>query len=208
MTNPNLYFRPAQPNDAQISARLIYDAAPEYYNFVFALDKPTILDFLGKVFANGSGVFGYQRYTVATLEDQVVAIGAFYGADNRPKPDLKTLWTLIACFDPVRFFGILGRISKMSAIVTHAEPGIEYIANFAVVDSLRGQGIGKAFLQHQIQLAKGKGCKHCALNVAASNVDAQRLYEQLGFRVISEAKLTSIASQLRPPSLKQMVLSL
>ena len=78
MTNPTLQFRPAQPSDAPIAVRLIYDAAPEQYDFFFDIDRPTILDFLGKVFGKRSGVFGYQRYTVATLDEKVVAIGAFY----------------------------------------------------------------------------------------------------------------------------------
>lgn len=205
---PTLSYRPAQADDAVIAAQLIYAAAPEYYNFVFAIDRPTILDFLQRVFANRSGVFGYQRYTVATLDSQVVAIGSFYGAADHPKPDIRTLWTLIACFDPVRLFGILGRISKMRALVSPVAADTESIANFAVVESLRGQGVGTSFLKHQIDLARQKGRKRCVLNVAESNPGAQRLYERLGFAVVGEAKLTNVASNIRPPVLRRMELNL
>ena len=208
MTNPTLQFRPAQPSDAPIAARLIYDAAPEQYDFFFDIDRPTILDFLGKVFRKRSGVFGYQRYTVATLDEKVVAIGAFYDSAHRPKADLKTLWTLITCFDPVRLVGILGRISKLSELLTHNEEKTEHIANFAVIESLRGQGIGNAFLQRQIQLAREKGQKQCSLYVASSNPNAQRLYERLGFQVIGEVTLRGVPVHNRPPSLRQMELKL
>ncbi len=208
MTNPTLQFRPAQPSDAAIAARLIYDAAPEQYDFFFDIDRPTILDFLGKVFRKRSGVFGYQRYTVATLDEKVVAIGAFYDSAHRPKADLKTLWTLITCFDPVRLVGILGRISKLSELLTHNEEKTEHIANFAVIESLRGQGIGNAFLQRQIQLARKKKKKQCSLYVASSNPNAQRLYERLGFRVVNEVSLRSVPSRIRPPALRKMELTL
>lgn len=163
MTNPTLQFRPAQPSDAAIAARLIYDAAPEQYDFFFDIDRPTILDFLGKVFSKRSGVFGYQRYTVATLDEKVVAIGAFYDSAHRPKADLKTLWTLITCFDPVRLVGILGRISKLSELLTHNDEKTEYIANFAVVASMRGQGTAAHFCNSRFNWhgKKGENNVHC-----------------------------------------------
>ena len=88
------------------------------------------------------------------------------------------------------------------------EEKTEHIANFAVVPSMRGQGIGSAFLQRQIQLAREKGQKQCSLYVASSNPNAQRLYERLGFQVIGEVTLRGVPVHNRPPSLRQMELKL
>lgn len=208
MIETELIFRSAQPTDAILAAPLIYSAAPEQYHFVFAVDRFTIVDFLQRAFHNGSRLFGYQRYTVVTVQDQVIAIGAFYGAADHPKPDLKTLGTLINCFDPIRFVGILRRSAQFSALLSHAAPDTKYIANFAVTDSWRGQGIGTSFLQREIGLAREQAYKKCALNVSSSNPKAQQLYERLGFQVVKEYNFSQIAAQVRPPSLRRMELTL
>lgn len=208
MIETELAFRSAQPADAAIAAPLIYSAAPEQYHFVFAVDRYTIIDFLQRAFHHGSRLFGYQRYTVATIQDQVIAIGAFYGAADHPKPDLKTIGTLINCFDPVRFVGILRRSAQFSAILSQAMPETKYIANFAVAESWRGQGIGTTFLQREIGLAKTQGYKTCTLNVSTSNPKAQQLYERLGFQVVQEYSFSQIAAQARPPALRRMELTL
>ncbi|MFN8446412.1 MAG: GNAT family N-acetyltransferase [Caldilineaceae bacterium] len=208
MIETELAFRSAQPTDATVTAPLIYSAAPDQYRFVFAVDRYTIVDFLQRAFHNGSRLFGYQRYTVATLQDQAIAIGAFYGAADHPRPDLKTIATLINCFDPIRFVGILRRSAQFSALLSHAVPETKYIANFAVAEAWRSQGIGTSFLQREIGLAKTQGYKNCALNVSSSNPKAQQLYERLGFQVVQEYSFTQIATQVRPPALRRMELTL
>ncbi len=56
-----------------------------------------------------------------------------------------------------------------------------HINNVAVRPSLRGQGLGSALLERVFAEARRMGARRATLEVRASNVDAQRLYQRLGF---------------------------
>jgi ribosomal-protein-alanine N-acetyltransferase len=56
-----------------------------------------------------------------------------------------------------------------------------HINNVAIRPSLRGQGMGTALLHHVLQEGRRLGARRATLEVRASNRDAQRLYERMGF---------------------------
>lgn len=58
-----------------------------------------------------------------------------------------------------------------------------HINNVALRPSLRGRGLGTALMRRVFDEARRMGAKRATLEVRASNVDARRLYERLGFTV-------------------------
>jgi ribosomal-protein-alanine N-acetyltransferase len=58
-----------------------------------------------------------------------------------------------------------------------------HINNVAVRPRFRGRGIGTALLYHVLSEAKHLGARRATLEVRASNEQARRLYERLGFYV-------------------------
>jgi ribosomal-protein-alanine N-acetyltransferase len=56
-----------------------------------------------------------------------------------------------------------------------------HINNLAVLPALRGRGVGTELLRHVLAEARRLGARRATLEVRASNVGAQRLYERLGF---------------------------
>ena len=48
--------------------------------------------------------------------------------------------------------------------------------------ALRGQGIGRAMMEHAIELARAKGCVLMQLSTHQSRKDAHRFYARLGFK--------------------------
>ncbi len=57
------------------------------------------------------------------------------------------------------------------------------IISFAVRKEFRGKGIGKMLLKSAIERLKTRGKKKITLEVRVSNVQAQALYEKLGFKI-------------------------
>lgn len=57
------------------------------------------------------------------------------------------------------------------------------IANIAVREDMRGQGLGRLLMQKLLELAKQNGIKAITLEVKDSNEPAVRLYKSLGFKV-------------------------
>lgn len=81
-------------------------------------------------------------------------------------------------------------------IVTHGEAVIGYavlmialdeahLLNFAVAAEWQNQGIGRAFLDHVVQVAKQAGCLIVYLEVRPSNLAARHLYRTAGFQQIA-----------------------
>ena len=56
-----------------------------------------------------------------------------------------------------------------------------HINNVAIRPALRGHGMGTALLHHVLEQGRRLGARRATLEVRASNRDAQRLYERLGF---------------------------
>jgi len=62
------------------------------------------------------------------------------------------------------------------------------VANIAVKEGFRQQGVGRMLLSHVLHLARQQGCRWAYLEVRESNAAARRLYGCLGF----------VATGLRP----------
>jgi ribosomal-protein-alanine N-acetyltransferase len=58
-----------------------------------------------------------------------------------------------------------------------------HINNVAIRPQFRGRGIGTALMRHVLVEAGRLGARRATLEVRASNVEARRLYERLGFYV-------------------------
>ena len=60
-----------------------------------------------------------------------------------------------------------------------------HLLNFAVAREWHGQGVGGAFLQHIIAVAKDARCQIVYLEVRPSNAVARHLYRKAGFQQIA-----------------------
>ena len=81
-------------------------------------------------------------------------------------------------------------------VVTHGDAVIGYavlmvaldeahLLNFAIAPEWQNQGIGRAFLQHMIEIARVAGCQIVYLEVRPSNLAARHLYKVMGFQQIA-----------------------
>ena len=64
-----------------------------------------------------------------------------------------------------------------------------YVAEIAIDDSLRGQGLGKQVLLDVIEYAKAKNLNRVILDADFRNVGAKKLYERIGFKEFNKKRL-------------------
>ena len=64
-----------------------------------------------------------------------------------------------------------------------------YVAEIAIDDSCRGQGLGKTVLNDIIDYAKSKNLNRVILDADFRNVGAKKLYERIGFNVFNKKRL-------------------
>jgi mycothiol synthase len=93
---------------------------------------------------------------------------ASWGRPGRVDPDLTTI--------------VAGRDGDLVAVATCAvtDEGHAYLAQLAVDESVRRQGLGRALLLETFRLARAKEVPAVALDVNAANARAKGLYESAG----------------------------
>ena len=64
-----------------------------------------------------------------------------------------------------------------------------YVAEIAIDDSVRGQGLGSKVLDDVVDYAKSKNLKRVILDADFRNVGARKLYERKGFREFNKKRL-------------------
>jgi ribosomal protein S18 acetylase RimI-like enzyme len=186
-------FRLACADDADAAVPLIYSSGPVAFDYVFATrDGGEAQDFLRHCFVDGAGEFGWRNHWVGVVDEQVVAVGAGFGADST--------WpfTLAAARQILRYYGVRGALGvivrglRVEAVIRPPEGDMHYLAHLAVDPGLRGQGVGKALIDLLVGMARSAGRGRCTLDVAVSNPRAEALYRRQGFAVVGERR-----SQLR-----------
>ena len=179
-----LEIRPCTAADAEVSVPLIHDSGPIAFRHVFSQTcAAQSLDFLHEAFREGSGQFGWRNHLAAARGGRQLAVVAVWDARAN------LTFTLRATRQIFSFFGLRGlavawRGIRFERIVRPAAPGAFYIGHFTVAPDLRGQGVGRALLEHLLQRAREQGYRRAALDVAQTNPRARALYEGVGFRLV------------------------
>lgn len=86
----------------------------------------------------------------------------------------------VAAFD--RLNGRLCGICLASLVM----PYCGHITQICVAPWVRGAGVGSELLRHSLHLLRQAGCRKTSLTVTASNRDAIKLYEEVGFTTIRQ----------------------
>ena len=117
------------------------------------------------------GVFEVERKCFPFPFGETLIGNIYYGA-----PEL----CLILEFDDQVIGFILG---GYTAILGQA-----HILSFAILENYRNQGLGKKLLEYFIKRAETLGCNNIKLEVDVDNKSAIKLYENLGFEIISRIR--------------------
>jgi ribosomal protein S18 acetylase RimI-like enzyme len=188
MWRMEINIRKAQPEDVRSVYPMVYSSGPHEFDYVFNAGNKTFKDFFHFAFPGELGLISYRTCTVATVNDEVVGIGAFTSGSERFSLDLGNVWNV------ARFYG-LGNILKIARASSHLDTILPppksnelYIGQLGVKEGFRSKGIGGTLIRQQLELAKTKGLRKCVLDVATTNIQAQKLYERLGFKVAHENK--------------------
>ncbi len=181
----NIVFRRARPEDDPQAADLIYSAGPEAIAYAFSTKKHRPIDFIRWAFRDGSGVLGFRNHRAAIVDGRVAGIGAFYHAEAFDRLSRMMVWQIIRFYGIFKCPGVLKRAARLEAITPRPRRDALFIQNLGVAAGMRGRGIGTGLLEDQIRKARSQKLRRCILDVAADNTRARKLYERLGFCMVS-----------------------
>lgn len=203
----NIRIRNAQPEDIRFAVPLIYSSGSHEFDYIFNVANRTAQSYISFAFPGRSGTQSHSVHIVATINDEVVGIGAFYSGREGARHGLGNIWTALRFYGLQNIMKVARRATRIETIIPPADADAGFISQLGVKEEFRGCGIGTAILQHQIDLARSMGLRKCTLDVAMTNPRAQALYERLGFKVVSEHKWNYPDSEIHVPGQRRMELT-
>ena len=108
--------------------------------------------------------------------EEIVGMVKVYSADTHHKFHLKSLKLIVV--DILDHF-VLSDIRK----------GDLYLAEIAIDESMRGQGLGRKVISDTIEYARSRNYKRVILDADFRNDGAKSLYEDMGFEVFDKKSL-------------------
>ncbi len=192
----SLIFRPANASDVEQAVPLIYSSGPAAFDFVFKRAGLDAQGFLRAAFVDGRGMFGYPRHWAGERAGKVVAVGTGYSGDLNLSNSVQAARQILLNYGPVSALPVLLHGLQVERVIQPPSKHVYYLAHLGVAKQLRGQGVGTQLVERLLQLGRAAGFKQAALDVAASNPQAQALYERLGFALVEEraSRLAGIAA--------------
>lgn len=205
MNRAGVSFRAATAADVAVAVPLIHSSGSAAFEYVFAV--PGLGDaqaFLRRAFVDGAGEFGWRNHVVAELDGAVVAVGAGYGGATKWSFTLAAARQILDHFGWRHAAGVIARGLKVESVIPPPAGAMYYLGHLGVASSSRGQGVGSALVGYLIAARPAGSGGPVILDVAATNPDAQRLYQRLGFAVIGERRSTLANARGQVPDHRRM----
>ncbi len=176
-------YRPAQPEDAHLASRLIFDSFPKMATFVFGLgDAQRAKAILTGLFSQPGHRFSYQFTDIATQGGQAVGLFLAYPGKGQFWLNYHFARLLIKQYHLIEKIKLIRRSLPM-AFVQEAARDEYLLANLAVKKGRRNQGIGAQILSHVEEKAQQAGCQRVSLIVTLDNQKVRCFYERHGYKI-------------------------
>lgn len=175
-------------HDLELVTELIYETDENLFKTFLDKDHDMAVEKLKKLVVAGKNSYGHENVYVAEngKGELIGVIVAFRGDEIKLFDEAAVYWKSMNFIDFIKLTFIKPIYDRITA--SHIEGDDFYIGNLAVVNTMRGKGIGTKLLNKSIYLAREKKCKRLLLDVIYENVHAKRFYEKMGFRVCGEKK--------------------
>lgn len=182
-------IRPAREEDADIAVSILRSSMGELTDYLFGDENRPVEKYLALLYKAKGHRFSHQYSWV--LEDNNRAVGFLLGFPGAKIDGLQT-----ALF--ARLFLVYGLISTVRMIgrmlplvnVLETQTDEYYISNVGVAPEFRGRGYGTRLMTFAEEQAHRAGIHKCSLTVNVQNAGAIRLYERLGYEIVSTRHFT------------------
>ena len=176
-----IQVRAARPEDAHHVARLVLLSAAELLPGIFG---PGIQRALADMAAGRGTLFSHQHAWIAEEDAEVRGMLLGYSGAVKAAQDPRTGLALLGSLR-AEMIRRLPNLLRMQSAIGHIGREEYYLSNVAVYPGHQGKGIGSLLVGRARQEAQRAGLSFLVLDVETDNPGAQRLYQRLGFRVVS-----------------------
>lgn len=170
-------------DDIGKAAQLIYITASDLFNIIFSRKKA--LGSLSCLISEQGNMFGLANVTVYKENNTIVGVIVGHsGKDEKlfRKTERKAFIKSVGRLRTFHYYMMIVPVLKWLMKLKNNENEF-YISNIGVDENYRGRGIGTELIKYIISEQQNKGIEKIYLDVEGKNINAIKLYENLGFRI-------------------------
>ena len=184
MDRHSINLRAANPtlDDGLAFARYLDEAAEGFFRFMLGHRAGQII---ATAFAQPDHDLSYQNVTFAERDNVIVGMVSGYTAEQHHRSSRQSLKEA-AGRSNLRMRIVLTLFAPLIRIVDSIEDGDFYLQAIAVLEELRGDGVGSVLMDSFEERARASGSTRLSLDVSAKNEGACRFYERRGMAVTSQ----------------------
>ena len=181
MAEAQFSIRPARPTyeEGLIFARLANAAAGNGFRYLFG---PRLEAIIATTFAELNNDFSHKCALFAENDGGIVGMASGYTAKEHRSFTEDAIKRAVGR-SALRVAVVEALIFPMFRFLHTYDEGDFYLQFLAVEESWRGRGVGSALIEAMKSRARETGSTHYAVDVAARNAGAKKLYERQGFVV-------------------------
>ncbi|MGB5167121.1 MAG: GNAT family N-acetyltransferase [Acidimicrobiia bacterium] len=183
LDSPGLTVRAAEASeaDAAVFARLLDQAQGGWYRMALGSSAGRLI---GASFLKPNHELSYEFVTMVERDGKPVGMCSAYSGRVHTRFASNPLDQ--AAHGRFRFWAMTKLSDRMLSFIANVPSDDYYIRALAIDPDQRGHGIGTLLLNVLTEAARASGCQRLALDVAATNKGARRLYERVG--LVQEAE--------------------
>lgn len=181
--NPKaIAFRPAQPEDAKVASRLLFETFPQKATYIIGLgDAERAKRILRELFQKPGHRLSFSVTKVVIYEGRIVGLLTAFPGRRLGRLDRKLDLLVISRYS------LRGKLAVFSrgwplVFIKEATRKEYFLSNLVVRKRFRGRRIGEIMLSHIEEEARKAGAQRTALMVAIENARARRFYENHGYK--------------------------
>lgn len=184
MDQHSIILRAANPtlDEGLVCARYLDEAAEGFFRLMLGRRA---LEIVAKAYTQPDSNYSYQNVTFAEHGGRIVGMALGFTAKQHRRFSDRPL-KQAAGFPALRMRTVQLLTRPMLQVLKTIADGDFYLLSIAIDEGLRGQGVGSALMDAMEERARASGSTRLALDVAAKNEGARRLYERRGMAVQSQ----------------------
>ena len=185
MTIADVTLRPAVPttDDGRAFAEYLDEAQEGAFRWMLGRKAGEII---AEAFIRRGHELSFEHVTFAEQVDRIVGMASGYAWESH-RAFTDELRNVTTGWRARRLAAFTRMARRMLEFIDNVPDGDFYVRAIAVDEAQRGRGIGTLLLQALEENARAAGARRLALDVAAKNRKAQKLYERMGMTVETES---------------------
>lgn len=193
-----------KPEDADIAARLMYDADQHLIDYIFKGDQEIMQKCYEEMWKRKDGMCSHSLSTVARYKGALLGIEISYPAGTEEEHFHIGIQHAAEILSPEAYDHFEAAMGYLPYLLPFTPEDAYYVLFLSVIPEARGRGIGEKLLDNVFERAKAQGYRSCHLDVA-SDYPAVRFYKRVGMEVLSESRVPYLDEQYNIPMHYRMV---